>query len=306
MQRLVTFRQGDRAEYLAQYILSSFAISVPVPRQEDVGTDFHCSLLKKDGKNLRPYLPFNIQIKSLGENIRREGLVFGGTTEGGNWRRHEIEQLCQADTPFLLGLVDGKAQRLDLFSTASRYFARTNWTGKGLPRELVLMPYTPTGEDHLGDGNLETLDYNAEMPLHRWTIPIGQPIVQISIDESEDPDRCEEIKLLLEPYLKMDQRNAVLSRLGLGYFEWPLIIRTNKPSPEVGIGLSYGPPASPGFDGQMEVLTKMVASILGAYKGAKMKDKILPWLNILDQLPLDKGDPLMKRVIEDASAYAKS
>src|SRR5207245_1516245 len=89
MQRLFSFRQGDRSEYLAQYILSAFAISVPVPRQEDVGSDFHCSLLKREDNNLRPYLPFNIQIKSHERKLLEEGVIFGGITQGGTWRHHE-------------------------------------------------------------------------------------------------------------------------------------------------------------------------------------------------------------------------
>ena len=38
-----TFRQGDRSEYLALYMLSALGLAVPVPRQEDVGIDFHCN-----------------------------------------------------------------------------------------------------------------------------------------------------------------------------------------------------------------------------------------------------------------------
>ena len=112
MQRVFSFRQGDRAEYLAQYILSSFAISVPVPRQEDVGTDFHCSLLKREGTNLRPYLPFNIQIKSYGKEVLTKGIRFGGLTDAGNWRKHEVEQLCQTDTPFIIGIVNAEKQTM--------------------------------------------------------------------------------------------------------------------------------------------------------------------------------------------------
>lgn len=152
MQRIVSYRQGDRAEYLAQYILSAFAISVPVPRQEDVGSDFHCSLLKREQNNLRPYLPFNIQIKSHSAKLLKEGVIFGGITDAGNWREHEIEQLCQTDTPFLVGVVSKEDQWIDLFSTITRHFVRINWMGKGMPREVALMPYLPKGEEHLGAG----------------------------------------------------------------------------------------------------------------------------------------------------------
>src|SRR5262245_54201871 len=90
MQRYFTFRQGFRAEYLSQYILSALAIAVPVPRPEDVGVDFHCSLLRRDGDNLRPTLPFNIQIKKSGADVLKKGIHFGGLTDAGRSRSHEI------------------------------------------------------------------------------------------------------------------------------------------------------------------------------------------------------------------------
>lgn len=42
--RLFSFREGDRSEYLAQYLLSGLGLVTPVPRQEDIGFDFVCSI----------------------------------------------------------------------------------------------------------------------------------------------------------------------------------------------------------------------------------------------------------------------
>jgi len=40
------FYQGWRSETLAEYILSNFAFTVPVPVKSDVGVDFFCTLFK--------------------------------------------------------------------------------------------------------------------------------------------------------------------------------------------------------------------------------------------------------------------
>ena len=251
MQRLVSFRQGDRAEYLAQYILSALAITVPVPRQEDVGIDLHCSLLRREGDNLRPTVPFNIQVKSAGADILNNGVRFGGVTQGGNWRRHEIEQLCQTDTPFLIGLVNLEQQSLDVFSTITRYFVLSNWQGTGLPREVAMIPYEPVGEAHIGAGAQEDLAAKPDMPQKLWKLPLGQPIVSISIAESEDEHRSEEIKNLLEPYLRMDQENAVCFRIGLGYFNWPLIIRPGQTLKDTAAALASQSAQAPSVEQQL-------------------------------------------------------
>lgn len=303
MQRVFSFRQGDRSEYLAQYIISSIAISVPVPRQEDVGSDFHCSLLRRVGDNLQPYLPFNIQIKSDSADLRNNGIAFGGLTQSGVWRRHEIDSLCQADTPYLIGVVDKEDQRLDLFSTISRYFVRVNWSGKGAPRKVQLIPYSPEGEGHLGNGDVIEVDPIEGMPSFEWRIPIGQPIVRIPISESEDPDRCEAIKQVLEPYLRMDQENGVLTRVGLGHFNWPLVIRPNNIPHEVGVGWVFGPPNTPEFARQSQTLVKTIAAIMKSYIGAGLKDAVRPWMPILSQIDLSQIDPVTAKVIDEAKAF---
>jgi len=291
---------------MAQYILSALAVTTPVPRQEDVtGTDLHCSLVRRHGNNLRPTVPFNIQIKKRSEDLIKKGIRFGGTTDGGNWCSHEIEQLCQMDTPFLIGLVDLEKQSLDLFSTITRYFVRSNWLGTGPPREVAMMPYEPAGEGHLGAGLQEDLPAKPDMPQKLWKLPLGQPIVSISIAESEDPDRCEEIKNLLEPLLRMDQENAVCFRIGLGYFNWPLIIRPGEHLREFGSGLASHAVGAPNVDHQLRMTGRIVASLLTSYRLSGMKAQILSWEPALGQLPVDKEPEFVRNSITQALEYAR-
>jgi len=306
MQRLFTCRQGDRAEYLAQYILSSLAFIVPVPRQEDnTGVDFHCSLIRRDGSNLRPGLPFNIQIKKAGD-VLETGVRYGGFTKGGDWRRHEIEQLCQTSLPYLIGIVNLESQTLDIFTTITRYFVLSNWLGKGLPTEIAMIPYDPVGGGRLGAGVQEDVDRKPNAPGRLWKLPLGQPIVSIPIEESENENRCEEIKTLLEPYLRMDQENAVCFRIGLGYFNWPLIIRPNQPLHEIGVALASGAFPNPSTDSQLRVMTRMTAALLRSYHSSGMKQEILPWESILPHLPFDNEQAFVSNWAKEAIAFARS
>jgi hypothetical protein len=304
MQRHATFRQGDRAEYLAQYILSAFAIAVPVPRQEDVGVDFHCSLLVRDGHNLRPTLPFNIQIKKSGEDVLKNGVRFGGLTPAGDWRRHEIEQLCQTDVPFLIGLVNLETQTLDIFSTITRYFVLANWQGTGPPREIALIPYEPKGEGHLNAGVQEDLEAKPGIPQKLWTLPLGQPIVSIPIDDSENVEKCEIIKIILAPFISMDQENWVRFKIGLGYFNWPLIMRPGQLLREVGIGFSCQGFESPSVQKQLKVLTLITSSLLRSYHSSGMKKEILPWEAVAAQLPFGNEPEFVGKWVKDAITFA--
>lgn len=305
---LHSFRQGNRAEYLAHYILSSFALSVPVPRPEDAaGVDLHCSILRKDGDNLFPYLPFNIQIKSISD----ERVSFGGLTKGGNWRKHGIDQLCQTDTPFLIGMVDIKNQRLDIFTTISRYFVAYRFNNKPLPRQVDLVPYTPEYPNHLGDGviaELEPVKDKPDIPNKLWELPLGQPIISISAEDSEDKDKVESIKQLLEPYLRIDQQNAVHFRTGVGYFLWPYQIEPGVPLTNDKIALGWSPPApgSPESAVQQNIIVRGAASLLAGYNALGEKQKILDWEPVLAQLPMDSFPPKMIENLNEILANARS
>ena len=279
-----------------------------MPRQEDVGADFHCSLLKRVGKSLRPYLPFSIQIKKHGNKVLKNGVTFGGISKAGQWKEHEIDLLCQTDTPFLIGIVNTREQWIDVFSTIVRYFVLYNWDGRGKPREVALMPYQPLGEGHLGFGGhmLTDLPNVPGMPGRVLKLPIGQPVVRISIADSEKKDKCEEIKGLLEPYLRMDEANAVAKRIPLGYFQWPLIVRSGKPMNEGGVGLVTHPVNSPMVTQQLRALTRIIASLLKSCHMSGMKDPILRIEPMLSLLPINQEPEFIGNTIKEALSFART
>lgn len=303
---LHSFRQGNRAEYLAHYILSSVALSVPVPRPEDgAGVDFHCSLLRKEGKSLFPYLPFNIQIKSVSDKV----ISYGGMTDGDNWREHELSLLCQTDTPFLIGMVDIKKQSLDIFSTISRYFVAYGFNNKPMPRQVDLIPYTPDYPNHLGDGVIEDLEPvkdKPHIPNKLWKLPLGGPIVSIPADSVETGDNVEAFKKLLEPYLRIDQQNAVHYRAGVGYFLWPRTIRANYNELDIAWGWRPPLPGTSASTVQKDVITKGVVSLLASYAAADQKDNILAWEPTLQLLPLDSLPAEMRLSLDTIIKNAKS
>ncbi len=327
MARLVSYRQGDRSEYLAQFIMSALAITVPIPRQEDAeGLDFHCSLLRKENKILIPYLPFNVQIKSYSEELKKNGVEFGGFTKAGISRKHEIDQLISMDTPFLIGVVNKEKQWMDLFSTNTRYFAVVDWEGKlNACNTVALIPYQAQESHDIGCGEVVDLPQSKiakpkpkkakgddvlendspKVSKKVWRIPLGQPICRITTAEVEDDKNCERIKQLLEPHLRIDQQNSVQSRIGLGYFEWPLVIETGKPLQKMGVAVTFGSPQRESFKKQSEVLCKVLADRLSSYRSAGIKQEILRWEPVLQSLPLGQANGLVQKMIEDSLDFAK-
>jgi len=63
------FRLGDRSEQLVEFLLSAFAFTTPVPRPEDIGFDFFCSLISREDQLLRAGPFFTVQAKSNADEV---------------------------------------------------------------------------------------------------------------------------------------------------------------------------------------------------------------------------------------------
>src|SRR5690554_1843015 len=86
---------GDRAEYLAHYLLSLIGLPTPVPRQSDLGIDFYSNIAVKeygDGKIVSYAHPFGIQIKKKSK-IGDNKIEYGGNNKSGEPKEYEIEWL---------------------------------------------------------------------------------------------------------------------------------------------------------------------------------------------------------------------
>jgi hypothetical protein len=62
--RSYSFREGDRSEYLAQFLLSALGLCSPISRQEDVGYDFSGSIANQESGLISFGYPYLISIKS--------------------------------------------------------------------------------------------------------------------------------------------------------------------------------------------------------------------------------------------------
>jgi hypothetical protein len=121
--RLRSFRLGDRAELLVGHLLAGVAFTTPVPRQEDIGVDFMCSLIRSDDENagfLKAGPIFFVQSKSSAEDWVFE-------------KPHELEWIKNQENPILLCNTSGGLLFL------ARRFSTQPWSLNDLAW-LVLQP----------------------------------------------------------------------------------------------------------------------------------------------------------------------
>lgn len=255
------FRQGDRSEYLALYILSALGIAIYVPRTEDIGTDFYCSLAKRDGNRMTFHSPFIVQVKS--SSIRR--IPFGGPDENGRWKREEIDWLFNQELPLLIGLADKNSSRLDLYSISNVWAAR--YTGRNFG-QIVLLP-GDAGKMH---GTLKPIYTEVtEWPAgigdgRRCDLPLGPPVVSISIDDVENETKTEAYREILAVPLRIEQDNITYRRLQVHYYKCLHRFTTNCPMEASLIYFISNPVPGTNTQAQLESIKPIIATLAYNFK----------------------------------------
>jgi hypothetical protein len=290
-----SFRQGDRTEYLALYMLSALGLAVKVPREEDVGIDFHCTLGKRIDNIISYYAPFNVQVKA--SSVKE--LSYGGSNDKGIWKEHEINWILNQRTPFFVAIVDKAAGQMDLFSTATRWFAVHNPSGK-LPYELVFRPYTPDENADLHNGQKEPINVETTQGVEavRWVLPLGQPVLSMTFNRAEDNEFVNMAREIIVQYINIDVQNAVAISNGLQLLLWPLRISTNKPLIQNGMLVQWYSRPTIHTRLQLRSLAPLVASLLRTFELANEGEAVAKLAGFKDLIPPDADLDLIRQIIE--------
>jgi hypothetical protein len=216
--RLKTFRLGDRSELLVEHLLSAFAFTTRVPRQEDVGIDFFCSLISRQEHLLKAGPFFAVQAKSSTSPIIFE-------------KEHEIDWIISQENPLLLCVADRNSLAMDVYST---WNLPCGPLARGKPPRISLLPSVARedwpGVEHKPDGSQE--------------IRLGNPIVRITDSDVFDDSRVDGIASVINEWVAFDRTNIVNRQTSMYWVVGPLSYETGKlpfASGQAGVAFYYNP-----------------------------------------------------------------
>ena len=209
-----TFRLGDRSELLVQNLLTGIAFTTPVPRQEDIGIDFMCSLITGYGKGslLKAGSVFSVQAKS-----NTDPVVYD--------KPHEVEWITHQENPLLICVADRNAGAMDVYSTWNLLCAvQMGWRGKKVPDCIRLLPGKTgakwPGVDDQDDGSQD--------------VSLGKPIIRIEHNQIFDETSMAAAVGVIDEWVRLDRTNIVNRYAGLNWVVGPHIYDTGKlPSAQV-------------------------------------------------------------------------
>lgn len=201
-------RSGDLHEELGIFLLKAIALVAPVPRQEDVGNDAFVTLLRPEGsRRLIPDLSFLVQLKSA------------SVASVGYKTPDEMAWIRALESPLLIGRVDIKAARIELFTTLRLHHILLESGHDGV--ELLM-----DGSDHPAD-TARVRGANLGPPIHAW-----------SISDLGEPDFHAKAYAVLRPHVDTLRRNRTLRDI---QFQQALHWETGKPPTYGGEIMLVGP-----------------------------------------------------------------
>ncbi len=213
--RSYSFREGDRSEYLAQFLLSAIGLCTPIPRQEDIGLDFACSIADQESGLLSFGYPYLVSTKSISSpSIKIEpsktAIAVGDSSHvGWLWRQEQ---------PILLGVVDKANISLRLYSLLPLWFLY--YKGGPTIGSLSLTPrIDPNDLDDVGrPAQGKEL---SEWPGHfHFDVDLGQPIAILDIPTIQDESKTRKLKTRLRKVIKLAQQSLLHYQLGIPHFYW--------------------------------------------------------------------------------------
>lgn len=217
-QQLRSTNEGAENERLADLLLSKICAPTKVPREQDYGLDFYCTITQPEGHVVRtsPY-SFGLQVKPRSTtNVISYG-GYGKATDTSTWKAYEIEWLFTQSLPFLIGLVS--QDTLDLYLTSGMWQAR--WEG-GRPFRVDLTADAPNPVTQAGLVPVGMPVADAPGDGKRWTIPMGPPIVSWSVAEAASETHLATVRQVLARALDVEKTNVMTHVQGVPYREWIL------------------------------------------------------------------------------------
>lgn len=276
-----TFREGDRSEYLANYLMSGLGLITGISRQEDIGVDFYCSVSDQEQGALTFGYPYQLSIKSDSMN----SISFGGIDKG-KWKQNDIKWLFRQELPLFFGFVSKREAKIDIYAPTALWFLfhehptcteiefkiENPNTEVGRPGSVAI-PNCPSG---CGDGN-------------RYTINLGFPIVSLRHSDFENENTIRNIKNILRTTIELEQNNILYRRLNLSYFHWVIASKANEIIEK--IGWIYTDPKPDSIDRIIRSIAPSLISLAIHLKQSGNPEQISTFKDILRKCPADMKPP---------------
>ena len=204
--RAYGFRIGDNAELLSEFVISRLAFVSKVPRTEDVGHDFLCSLAEREANLFKAGPFFTVQAKNNGSPIIYQ-------------KTHEIDWIKNQENPFFVCVANLNSLSVEFYTTWNLLIGILHQAAQ----KIVLIP---------GNATDKYKPPETEPDLSEQRIYLGKPILNISAKELINDENVNKYASVLKRWIEIDRENIVNRYAGMYWIVGPMEYETNEPVPK--------------------------------------------------------------------------
>ncbi|MFH1976580.1 MAG: hypothetical protein ABIJ52_13670 [Pseudomonadota bacterium] len=204
--RAYGFRIGDNAELLSEFVISRLAFVSKVPRTEDVGHDFLCSLAEREANLFKAGPFFTVQAKN-----NRGPIIYQKT--------HEIDWIKNQENPFFVCVANLNSLSVEFYTTWNLLIGILHQAAQ----KIVLIP---------GNAADKYKPPETEPDLSEQRIYLGKPILNISAKELINDENVNKYASVLKRWIEIDRENIVNRYAGMYWIVGPMEYETNELVPE--------------------------------------------------------------------------
>ncbi len=215
--RFYNWREGDRSEYLAVYLLSALGLVTQVPRQEDIGFDLICNVAEQESGILSFRNHYAVSVKSA--STPRAVLAPPESKEKDPGYSEHFNWLFHLELPLMLAVVDKKNQTLALHSTLPAWFLFHERL-----HECGILELVPRDGNDKANPNVDhPKDCGPEPKAggrRRFEVDLGFPITVLSVQDLADKELLKRKKASLRRAIQLGTESARFAQMGTPYFWW--------------------------------------------------------------------------------------
>jgi hypothetical protein len=253
-RHLRSFRSGSRSEYLALFGLSRFSFVQQIPRQEDFGVDFLCTLAAESKGNEEDLYPLVFPENSFCVQVKSNTDYFDLDRHFLHWMSYHIQ------LPLFICVIDKKnGGRFSLYATSVIWkvlFLRPK------PKKIQIK----FGDAPTGTSNPKLIQDEGEEEAE-FTVWLGKPIINLSMDELELSGNL--AYAAIKPWILTDIANIENKRSGAIVTKHIMQWETNKEPLPGHYSIYYD---GPNYQAAEKFILPTLVSLLHNYRKQNSKE----------------------------------
>lgn len=297
-KRVFTWREADRIEYLANFLLSAVGLVTPVPRQEDIGVDFHCSLADQEGGVVTYGFPFLVQARSIVKPVVR--------IKAPRKYRHQthvipehLSWLFLQELPLFLALVDREDISIHLYSLSPAWFVFHDSDHCPDCSSLRLVPRIDKSNTAKVGRPQRIGQVTSSPESHEYEVDLGYPVASFSAEETAVRQTLARQKESLRSCVNREFKNLVFRRAGLPQFYWLSEARQDEGGPISDFFCREAPRDAEGLKRIYSYLGPSLAPLALRYKEDARTDLLAALRALFREMPADTLSPELRQALPE-------